>query len=214
MTNSGTKTRQHPDTLLLTKRVLLILPSFLALALSTPAAAAELKVSRQALERTLQHQLFSGPDGRYYLKGRPDSACSVYAEDAHLRFDQDRIVVQVKTHARMGKAVGTSCLGISLAPAAEVALEPYGEGEIIGFRDAQVVKVSDQKELNFLLAPFLRRQIPKGMQVNAADLLRHALAGSSPATGYQVTLDRLKIHSLQIEGDALVVDVDGDLSVQ
>lgn len=195
-------------------RFLRLLAICLPLVQPPAASSAELKVSRQALERTLQHQLFGGPDGRYYLKGRPDSACSVYAEDAHLRFDQDRIVVQVRTRARMGKAVGSACLGLSLAPAAEVALEPYGEGETIGFRNAQLVKVSDQKELNFLLAPFLRRQIPSGMQVNAADLLRKALAGSAASTGYQVTLDRLKIHSLQIEGDALVVDVDGDLSVQ
>jgi hypothetical protein len=27
-------------------------------------------------------------------------------------------------------------------------------------------------------------------------------------------LERLKIHSIQIQGDALVVDVDGDLSVK
>jgi hypothetical protein len=197
-----------------TKRFLGLLAICLPLVQPSPSSAAELKVSRQALERTLQRQLFNGPDGRYYLKGRPDSACSVYAEDAHLRFEQDRIIVQIKTHARMGKAVGSACLGLSLSPAAEVAVEPYGEGEMIGFRNAQLVKVSDQKELNFLLAPFLRRQIPKGMQVNAADLLRHALAGSTPTTGYQVTLDRLKVHSLQIEGDALVVDMDGDLSVQ
>ena len=34
-------------------------------------------------------------------------------------------------------------------------MAPYGEGEAIGFRDAQLMKVSDQRELNFLLTPFL-----------------------------------------------------------
>jgi hypothetical protein len=29
-----------------------------------------------------------------------------------------------------------------------------------------------------------------------------------------VSLERLKIHSVQIEGDKLVVDADGDLSVE
>ncbi len=187
--------------------------SLLALA-SRAAGAVELKVSRDALERTLQRQLFGGPDGRYYLKGRAGSACSVYAEDAHLRFEQDRIIVQVKTHARMGKSVGSACLGLSLAPLAEVAVEPYGEGETIGFRNAQLVKVSNQKELNFLLSPFLSRQIPKGMQVDAASLLRQALNGSTASSGYNVTLERLKIHSLQIEGENLVVDADGELSVR
>jgi hypothetical protein len=175
---------------------------------------AELKVSRDALERTLKQQLFSGPNGRYFLKGNAQSSCSVYAENPSLNFVQDRIVVRVKTHARLGKGVGGACLGISLAPVAEVSLAPFGEGQSIGFRDAQVLKVSDQRELNFLLAPFLGRQVPRSMRVDAAELLRKALAGSTASSGYKVTVDRLKVHSVQVEGDDLVVDVDGDISVQ
>ena len=123
-------------------------------------------------------------------------------------------MVRVKTHARLGKSMGAACLGVSLSPTAEVSLEPFGEGETIGFRDAQLVKVSNRRELNFLLTPFLSHQIPSGMRVNAAELLRKALTGSTASSGYQVNLVRLKIHSMQIEGDALVVDVDGDLSVR
>jgi len=52
------------------------------------------------------------------------------------------------------------------------------------------------------------------MKVNAGDLLRKALEGSTASSGYKVTLDRLKIHSIQIDGETLVVDVDGDLSVK
>jgi len=93
-------------------------------------------------------------------------------------------------------------------------MAPYGEGETIGFRDAQLLKVSDQRELNFLLTPFLNRQVPSSMKVNAADLLRKSLEGSTAITGYKLSLDRLKVHSMQIEGDKLVVDVDGDISVK
>jgi hypothetical protein len=45
-------------------------------------------------------------------------------------------------------------------------------------------------------------------------MLRKALEGSTATSGYKVTLDRLKIHSVQIDGDSLVVDVDADLSVK
>ncbi len=181
---------------------------------SVPCRAVELKVSRDALQRTLKQQLFSGPDGRYFLKGSPKTACSVYADDAQLSFAQDRIVVRIRTHAKLGKSVAGACLGIALSPTAEVSLEPYGEGQTIGFRDAQVLKVSDQRELNFLLSPFLSHQVPSSMKVDAADLMRKALEGSTATSGYKVTLDRLKIHSMQIQGDSLVVDVDGDLSVK
>lgn len=194
--------------------------SFVALGLamaalgSAPCRAVELKVSRDALQRTLKQQLFSGPDGHYYLKGNSKSACWVYADDAQISFDQDRIVVRVKTHAKLGQAVAGACIGFSLSPTSEVSLEPYGEGETIGFRNAQVIKVSDRKELNFLLSPFLSHQVPSSMKVDAAELLRKALEGSTASSGYKVTLERLKIHSVQIQGDELVVDADGDITVK
>jgi hypothetical protein len=178
------------------------------------AHAVELKVSRDALERTLKQQLFSGADGRYYLKGNAQSACFVYAENPKLRFVDDRIVVQLKTHARLGQHVGGACIGIALSLPAQVSLAPDGEGETVGFRDARVDKVSDHTELNFVLTPFLSHQVPSGMKVNAAQLLKKALEGSTASSGYKVALERLKIHSVQIQGDNLVVDVDGDISVQ
>lgn len=178
-----------------------------------PSAAVELKVSREALERTLKEQLFNGPNGRYYLKGSAETPCSIYAENPKLTFVQDRILVHVKTHARVGRAVRGACIGLALAPTSEVSLAPDGEGETLGFRDARVERISQQRELNFVLSPFLSRQIPSSMRVNAAELLRKALAGSTATSGYKVTLDRLKIHSIQIQGDSVVVDVDGDLSV-
>jgi hypothetical protein len=179
-----------------------------------PCGAVELRVSRDALEKTLRQQLFSGPEGRYYLKGAAGGGCSVYAEDPRVSFADGRIVVKVKAHARLGTQVRGMCLGIALSPSSEVSLAPDGEGETLGFRDARLERVSDQRELNFLLSPFLSRTVPSNMRVNAADLLRKALAGSTATSGYKVSLDRLKIHSVLIDGEDVVVDVDGGISVK
>ena len=179
-----------------------------------PSCAVELKVSRDVLQRTLKQQLFSGPNGRYYLKGSAQTPCFVYADDAQLSFAQDRVVVVIKAHAKLGKAFRNTCLGISLDSAPEVSLAPSGEGETIGFRDARLDKVVDQKELNFFITPFLSHQLPSSMKINAADLLRKSLAGSTAATGFKVALDRLQVHSMVIQGDYLVVDADGDISVK
>jgi hypothetical protein len=51
------------------------------------------------------------------------------------------------------------------------------------------------------------------MKVNAADLIRQLLSKSAESTGYDLTLDNLKVHSMQVSGDALVVDFDGNMSV-
>jgi hypothetical protein len=186
-----------------TRRKILLLATGLLLVAGLPCRAVQLKVDRSALERTLKQQLFSAPDSRYFLKGSPASACWVYADDAHLRFEQNRILVRIKTHARLGESIRGACVGFSLAPTSEVALEPYGKGETIGFRNAEVIKVSDRRELNFLLGPFLSHQVPSSMKVNAAELLRKAMEGSMASSGYKVTLDRLKIHSVQIRGKTL-----------
>lgn len=182
--------------------------------LAVPARAVELRVSREVLERTLKQQLFSGPGGRYYLKGTAQTPCYVYADDAQLSFWQGRVFVYIKTHAKLGTTIGGKCLGIGLDPTPQVSVAPQGAGEIIGFQDAKLEKALDNKEFNFLFMPFLKNQLPSSMQVNAADLLRKALADSSATSGFKVTLEVLKIHSMQIQGDEIVVDFDGGLSVK
>jgi hypothetical protein len=118
------------------------------------ARAVELKVSREALDRTLKGQLFSGPDGRYYLKGSPQTPCFIYADDPKVTFVEDRILVKVKTHARVGTNVHGACIGLTISPTSEVSMTPDGEGETLGFRDARLERISQQRELNFVLSPF------------------------------------------------------------
>lgn len=186
----------------------------LLLFLSVSAAhAVEVRISAQALEKTLKAQLFSGENGRYYLRGNPRSACYTYAESPSVSFAGDRIVVRVHTSARLGTGLRGACLGLGLAPTADVSLVPDAQGETIGFRDARIERVSDSRELNFILMPFLSHKIPSSMKVNAAEILRQVLAQSSPLTGYGIRLDHLQIHSMQVQGDSLVIDVDGKMSV-
>lgn len=186
----------------------------IVLALSAlPARAIELNVSSQALERTLNKQLFT-QDGKYYFKGKPGSACYAYAEDPKVSFNGDRVVVHVKAHAKLGTSLHGACLGVALNTEGDVSVLPDGAGETIGFRDARVEHLSESRELNFFLEPFLSRKLPQQMKVNAADLLRQLLSKSIESTGYDMKLDSFKIHSMQVSGPALAVDFDGDLSVK
>jgi hypothetical protein len=177
------------------------------------ARAIEVKVSAKALERTLRTQLFNGPDGRYYMHGDATSPCSAYAEDPHVTFKDDRVVVHIHTHSKLGKALGGKCLGVSLATDAVVSVVPDAEGESVGFRDAKIEQVSESKELNFLLVPFLSRKLPSQMKVNAAELIRKLLSQSLASTGYTLTLDSLKLHSMMVDHDVLNIDVDAAMSV-
>ncbi|HXB61218.1 MAG TPA: hypothetical protein VNU94_00030 [Acidobacteriaceae bacterium] len=183
------------------------------LAAAIPAHAVELRVTAKALEHTLLQQLFTGDQNRYYMRGDAKSPCYVYAQDPKVSFKDDRVVVHVKTHARIGTDVGGRCIGVSLNPEADVSVIPDAEGESIGFRDARIEKLSESRELNFLLTPFLSRQLPSAMKVNAADLLRQLLTRSTESTGYMLSLDSLKVQSMIVDSNSLVVDVDGTISV-
>ena len=177
------------------------------------ASAIEVRVSAQALERTLQTQLFNGPQGRYYLRGDANSACYVYAESPHVTFVQDRIVVRVHTKAKLGTAVHGACLGVSLTTNTDASLIPEAEEESIGFRDARIERLTESKELNFLLEPFLKNKLPAQMKVNAAVLMRQLLSRSTETTGYSLSLNSLKLHSLLVENQSLVMDADANLKV-
>jgi hypothetical protein len=180
---------------------------------ASDASAIEVKVSAQALERTLKAQLFNGPQGRYYLKGDASSACYVYAESPHVTFVQDRVVVRVHSKSKIGTSVRGVCIGVSLTTDTDVSLIPDAEEESIGFRDARIERLTESKELNFLLAPFLSHKLPAQMKVNAAVLMRQLLSRSTETTGYALSLDSLKLHSLLVEGDSLVMDADANLKV-
>lgn len=177
------------------------------------ASAIEVRVSSQALERTLRTQLFNGPQGRYYIRGDAASACYVYADSPHVTFVEDRIVVHVHAKAKFGTVVHGACIGVSLSTNADVSLIPEAEEESVGFRDARIERLSESKELNFLLVPFLSHKLPAQMKMNAAALMRELLSRSTETTGYALSLDSLKLHSLLVEGDSLVMDADAALKV-
>jgi hypothetical protein len=44
--------------------------------------------------------------------------------------------------------------------------------------------------------------------------MRKLLSQSVAATGYTLTLDTLKLHSMLVDKDSLVVDVDAGMSIQ
>ena len=105
----------------------------LALVLAVPAGAVELQVSAPALERTLQHQVFTspGPDGkpsRHYLRGDPTKPCSVYVDNAHLSFRH--MVPPVVTNPPVGSA-GVDAPGAPVLPPTPPPDMPVAEDRIV-----------------------------------------------------------------------------------
>jgi hypothetical protein len=146
------------------------------------------------------------------LKGSASKGCSVYVDEPHVSFKDDRVVVSVKTHAKLG--IGKACFGISITAESQVSFIPEAEDESVGFRDAHIDHLTNNKELDVLLEPFLSKKLPQEMKVNAADLMRNLLVKAPDSTGYKLTLEMLKLHSMQVDVDVLVVDLDANFRVE
>src|SRR5471030_515623 len=177
-----------------------------AAALPSSAHAVDIKITSGALERTLNKQLFTSTGNRYYLKGKPDGGCFVYAEEPKVTFKDDRIWVHIKTHSKLGTSVHGACLGVVINAEADVSVIPEAQGENIGFRDARIEHLSTSRELNVFLVPFLNGKLPQQMKINVAELIRQLLTKSQESTGYNISLDTLKVHSMQIDHADLDVD--------
>ena len=189
------------------------------LALPTTARAITLRVSAPALERTLKNQVFTTlppkPDlpNRTYLRGNGTSGCSIFVDTPQVTFADDRIIIGVHSHANFGASIRGHCIGVWINTESIVSFIPEAEGETIGFRDARIDKLTDSKELNALLEPFLAHRLPQELKINAADLMRTMLIHAPGQTGYTLTLTMLKLHSMQVQEQALVVDLDADIKV-
>jgi len=109
------------------------------------ACALEVKVSAQALERTLRTQLFNAPEGRYYIRGNATSACLCTRQDPKVSFKDDRIVVHVRTKGQAGNIGARACLGVTLTTEADVSVVPEAEGVSVGFRDARIEKARTRR---------------------------------------------------------------------
>jgi hypothetical protein len=175
--------------------------------------AGEFKVSSGALERTLKTRLFGTPDQRYYLRGDAHSACFLYAEDPHLYFSGDRILVRVHTGGKYGKQIGGRCIGFPVSMNTVISLAPSAEGETVGVTDARMDRLSDSAELNFILSPFLSHKLPASIKINAATMLREILTKSTETSGFPLSLERLDIRQARVTDKFLVVDYDSDMRI-
>ena len=90
-----------------------------------------------------------------------------HTQTTPITFKDDRVVVHVRTHAKLGKALRGACVGVSLNTEADVLGRPRRGGESVGFRDGRIERSSESKESS-LLVSFLGRKLPSQMKLNAA----------------------------------------------
>jgi hypothetical protein len=166
------------------------------------------------MENTLQQQLFQGGSGRVYLRGNADHGCALYAESPKISFANNRIVVDITIQGVLGKVLFGKCVGVPIHTSPQVSLVPVAHGEVVGFEDARIDRVTENGELNALAMPFLKNKLPHSMEINVSDQLRKLLSDQTKTSGYRFTLKNLNLVTLAVQGDHLFLDVEAKIQVE
>ena len=180
-----------------------------------PVQALTLTVGPQPLQRALVKQLFSAPDGRYYLRGKRDSpGCFLYAQDPHLRFAGNRILLDLHLTGKVGSNFAGACVGLAWSGDAEISVLPQAQGATIGFTDVRVEKLTSDHELDRLLEPLLAALVPRSLKVDAGSLVTKMLRTASERSATAITLQQISIGSIAVQGDSLALDIEGQVGIE
>jgi len=186
----------------------------LMLLLATQAAAVELHVQFAALERMLGEQVFT-QEGRRYVKGSKDNKCSfAYLEKPQVRGEAGRLRMKARFSGRSMLNVAGLCVGLGDAfDVVILALPIYKSGSIM----LQGVKVSSEGKTGVYI-----RKVCAAMEAALARDFRYAverdaqLMLENPAVqpNYKREVRKFEVHDILVSNDALVLQVDFELTVK
>ena len=184
------------------------------MALSRCAAAVELHIQFGALERMLTEQVFS-QEGRRYVHGSKANKCNfAYLEKPQVRGEGGRLRMKARFTGRSALNVVGQCVGLGDAFDLVITAVPvYRNGAIA----LQGVKVTSEGKSGYYI-----RRVCEAMQASLARDFQYALEvearkmleeGAVPP-GYKREARKFAVPDIRVTNDALVLQVDFELTVK
>jgi hypothetical protein len=184
------------------------------LILTPQAAAVELHVQFGALERMLAESVFT-QEGRRYVKGNKENKCNfAYLEKPQVRGEDGRLRMKARFSGRSTLNVAGLCVGLGDAfDVVILALPIYKSGSVM----LQDVKVISEGKTGFYI-----RRVCSAMEASLARDFRYALEKETqgllenPAAqpNYKREVRKFDVHDIRVTADALVLQVDFELTVK
>ncbi|HXK01266.1 MAG TPA: hypothetical protein VMS37_02625 [Verrucomicrobiae bacterium] len=186
----------------------------LLIALCANAAAVELHVRFAALERMLSEQVFT-QEGRRYVRGSQASKCNfAYLEKPQVRGENGRLRMKARFSGRSALNLAGQCVGLGDAFDVVILALPIYKNGAIGLQD---VKVTSEGKTGFYI-----RRVCSAMEASLAHDFRYALEHDAQAMlenpavqpNYQREVRRFTVSDIRVTTDALVLQVDFELTVK
>jgi len=188
--------------------------AILLLALSRCAAAVELHIQFGALERLLTEQVFS-QEGRRYVHGSKANKCNfAYLEKPEVRGEGGRLRIKARFTGRSALNVVGQCVGLGDAFNLVITALPIYKNGAIGLQE---VKVTSEGKSGYYI-----RRVCESMQASLAKDFKYPLEaeaqkmleGAGARPGYKREVRRFTVPDIRVTNDALVAQVDFELTVK
>jgi hypothetical protein len=187
---------------------------FLLLSVCRCAAAVELHIQFGALERMLTEQVFS-QEGRRYVHGSKTNKCNfAYLERPQVHGEGGHLRIKARFTGRSALNVVGQCVGLGDAFDVVIAAMPvYKSGAIA----LQEVKVTSEGKSGYYI-----RRVCEAMQASLVKDFKYALEPEAqkmleaPAAqpGYKREVRKFTVPDIRVTNDALVLQVDFELTVK
>jgi hypothetical protein len=170
--------------------------------------ASQLAIGAASMQRILTDKLFS-KQGRWYLS--ENGPCYAYFESPHVRFDKERIYLDVHLSSRVGARVGGNCIGAAFASDVTLSGKLVGSGSTLTLDGVRIDRVADGATADAigLIDQAALQALPHAFSV---DVLAAARGKSSGDADPPISVDRFQITDVTTQASVVVVRFELSLS--
>lgn len=179
-----------------------------------PARAVELRLQFGALERMLAEQVFT-QDGRRYVRGDKNNKCNfAYLEKPQIQGDAGHLRIRARFTGRSALNMLGQCVGLGDAFTVVITAAPqYRDGNLVL---ANVTAVGESKTGYYIrrVCGALGSSLARDFKYPLASVAQKLLEDPGAQPGYKRELRRFQVPSVTVAADALVIEVDFELTVK
>jgi len=187
---------------------------FLLLLCAELASAVELHIQFGALERMLAKQVFT-QDGRRYVHGNEKTRCNfAYLEHPQIQAKDGRLVIRARFTGRTALDMFGKCVGLGDAFTVVIGARPQYRDGSIGLQE--VTATGDGKTGFYIrrVCSVLATSLARDFHYPLAAEAQRALEDPGAQPDYRRELRQFRVADIRVSNDALVMEVDFQLTVK
>jgi hypothetical protein len=186
----------------------------LALALAQSAQAMELHIQFGALERMLTEQVFT-QEGRRYVHGNKSAKCNfAYLEKPQVKGDGGLLRIKARFTGRSALNVAGQCVGLGDAFDVVVTAIPVYRDGALGL---QQVKVTSEGKTGYYIRKVceaMQASLTRDFKYPLEEQAKRMLEDPAAQPDYKREVRKLTVPDIRVTNDALVLQVDFELTVK